>query len=176
MKPLDVLDKCYEQYPFYYGGCHGCDCFDLGLTPTISEIKLFIDRYPSARIGFVLNTATYRSGRGEHWMALMLMKNKAMLMCSQQGTFDDFHDDGKLKQSLIDNGFMLENNNVKIQNDSHSCGMQSVIALMEMLRFGEIKMASDAIGVNMTNLGKDIGKECDTEKVIEKLAGSKDNA
>ncbi len=173
MTVMEVLDKCYQNYPFYYGGCHGCDCFTLGLTPTIAEIKLFIDRYPSARIGFILNTATYRSGRGEHWMALMLMKNKAMLMCSQQGTFDDFHDEGVLKQSIIDNGFALENNNEKIQQDNHSCGMQSVIALMEMLRFGEIKSASDAIGVNMTNLGKDIGKECNTEKVIEKLAGSK---
>ena len=170
---ITLLDNSYLHYPFYYGGCHGCDCFDLGLTPTISELKLFLDRYPSARIGFILNTATYRSGRGQHWMALMLMKNRALLMCSQQGTFDDFLDDGKLKQSLIDNNFTLENNNVKLQSDNHSCGMQSVIALLEMIRFGEIKNASDAIGSDMSNLGKDIGKECSTETVIEKLAGAK---
>ena len=173
---LQVCDECYKNYPFYYGGCHGCDCFSLGLTPSIAELKLFIDRYPSARIGFILNTATYRSGKGEHWMAMMLMKDRALLMCSQQGTFNDFHDGGELKDALEENGFKLECNDVKIQFDNHSCGMQSVIALMEMLRFGDIKKASDAIGVNMTNLGKDIGKDCNTEKVIERLAGNNDDA
>ena len=174
LSDLDVCDICYEYYPFYYGGCHGCDCFDLGLTPTIDELKIFLDRYPSARIGFILNTAMYKSGRGEHWMALMLMKGRALLMCSQQGTFNDFHDGGVLKRSLEQNGFMLECNNVKLQHDNHSCGMQSVIALMQMLRFGEIKSASDAIGVDMSNLGSEIGKTSNTETVIDKLAGTKE--
>ena len=174
MSDLEVCDACYENYPFYYGGCHGCDCFDLGLTPTVSELKLFLDRYPSARIGFILNTAMYKSGRGEHWMALMLMKDRALLMCSQQGTFNDFHDGGVLKKDLENNGFRLECNNVKLQHDNHSCGMQSVIALMQMLRFGEIKSASDAIGVDMSNLGSEIGKSSNTEKVIDKLAGTKE--
>lgn len=173
MTDLDICDTCYNHFPFYYGGCHGCDCFDLGLTPTISELKLFLDRYPSARIGFILNTAMYKSGRGEHWMALMLMKGRALLMCSQQGTFNDFHDGGELKSNLEKNGFILECNNVKLQHDNHSCGMQSVIALMQMLRFGEIKSASDAIGADMSNLGSEIGKSSNTEKVIDKLAGTK---
>ena len=96
----EICDECYTHYPFYFGGSHGCDVFSLGMTLTIKEIKMFLDRYPSARIGYILNTATYRSGKGEHWVALEFTQGRAKLICSQQSDFSVFHDSGVLRRSI----------------------------------------------------------------------------
>ena len=168
-----ICDECYEHYPFYFGGSHGCDVFSLGMTLTIPEIKTFLERYPSARVGYILNTSTYRSGKGEHWVAMEFTKGKAKLICSQQSDFSVFHDDGQLRSAIRSACMGEEWNNRVIQVDNENCGLYSVLSLLELLRFGNIDKAVDAIGVNMKNLGKDVGKPSNAELVREKLAGVK---
>lgn len=169
----EICDECYMHYPFYFGGSHGCDVFSLGMTLTIKEIKMFLDRYPSARVGYILNTATYKSGKGEHWVALEFTQGKAKMICSQQSDFSVFHDGGVLRRSIHEICYGEEWNNRLIQLDSYACGCYSAIGLLQLLRFGQIDKAVDAIGVNMENLGKDVGKASNVEIVIDKIAGTK---
>lgn len=174
-KPLsakEVCDIAYEHYPFYYGGAHGCDCFDIDLAPTIDEITKFLSRYPSAKVGFILNTATYKSGRGQHWVALMLSKGVAQLICSQKGDFSNFADGGALLNALRRNNFELKHNSIKFQNDNYSCGMQSAISLLQLLQYGSIEATVSSIGEDMSKLGS---KGASTDLVIEKLAGTSQN-
>lgn len=175
--PKEICDLCYKRYPFFYGGSHGCDVFDI---PTFSlsleEIKQFLDRYPSARVGYILNTATYASGNGEHWVALELTKGKARLVCSQQSDFNTFKDGGRLRNELHRLGFGEEWNTREIQKDEHSCGMFSAMSLMKLLQYrGDINKAVDSIGIDMTELGKPVGKASNTIMVIESLAGAQDS-
>ena len=169
----EICDECYMHYPFYFGGSHGCDVFSLGMTLTVKEIKMFLDRYPSARVGYILNTATYRSGKGEHWVALEFTQGKAKMICSQQSDFSVFHDGGELRRSIHEICYGEEWNNRLIQLDNHACGCFSAIGLLQLLRFGQIDKAVDAIGVNMENLGKDVGKTSNVDIVIDKIAGTK---
>ena len=168
-----ICDECYLHYPFYFGGSHGCDVFSLGMTLTVEEIKQFLDRYPSARVGYILNTSTYRSGKGEHWVAVEFTHGKAKMICSQQSDFSAFHDGGELKKKIREICYGEEWNNRLIQMDNHACGMYSAMALLQLLRFGSIDKAVDAIGVNMENLGHSVGKASNVEIVIDKLAGVK---
>ena len=168
----EVCDYCYLHYPFFFGGAHGCDVFDISkMSLTIDEITKFLARYPSARVGYILNTATYRSGRGQHWVALELTKGKAKLVCSQNSDFDVFDDGGQLRNSLMKNMYGMEHNDRSIQRDNYACGTYAFISLMSLLRFGDIKKAVDSIGVNMESLGKEIGKESNADKVREKVVG-----
>ena len=168
----EVCDYCYLHYPFFFGGAHGCDVFDIStMSLTIDEITKFLERYPSARVGYILNTATYRSGRGQHWVALELTKGKAKLVCSQNSNFSVFDDGGRLKASLSRNMYGMEHNDRSIQRDNYACGTYAFISLMSLLRFGDIKKAVDSIGVNMESLGKEIGKESSADKVREKVVG-----
>lgn len=175
--PKEICDLCYKRYPFFYGGSHGCDVFDIPtLSLSLEEIKQFLDRYPSARVGYILNTATYASGNGEHWVALELTKGKARLVCSQQSDFNTFKDGGRLRNELHRLGFGEEWNTREIQKDEHSCGMFSAMSLMKLLQYrGDINKAVDSIGVDMTELGKPVGKASNTIMVIESLAGAQDS-
>ena len=169
----EICDECYLHYPYYFGGSHGCDVFSLNMTLSIPEIKLFLDRYPSARVGYILNTATYQSGKGEHWVAMEFSKGKARLLCSQQSDFSVFHDNGVLRNSIHSMCFGEEWNNRTIQYDNENCGIFSAISLLQLLRFKSIDDAVDSIGINMKNLGHEIGKYSDVELVREKIAGVK---
>ena len=175
--PKEICDLCYKRYPFFYGGSHGCDVFDIPtLSLSLEEIKQFLDRYPSARVGYILNTATYASGNGEHWVALELTKGKARLVCSQQSDFNTFKDGGRLRNELHRLGFGEEWNTREIQKDDHACGMFSAMSLMKLLQYrGDINKAVDSIGVDMTELGKPVGKASNTIMVIESLAGAQDS-
>lgn len=168
----EVTDRCYKQFPFYFGGAHGCDVFDYpNMSLSIDEITQFLNRYPSARVGYILNTSTYSSGHGQHWVALELTKGKARLICSQKGTFNGFNDGGNLVRQLESHHYQTEYNNRNIQTDNYACGTYAFISLMELLRFGDIKKAVDTIGVNMESLGKEIGKTSSADKVRENLVG-----
>jgi len=168
----EITDICYKQFPFFFGGAHGCDVFEMSnMSLSIDEITQFLQRYPSARIGYILNTATYRSGRGQHWVALELTKGKAKLVCSQQSDFDVFDDGGSLVASLKRNGYGMEHNERNIQTDDYACGTYAFISLMELLRFNDIRKAVDNIGVNMESLGKEIGKTSSADKVRQNLVG-----
>ena len=165
-----ICDECYLHYPYYYGGAHGCDCFDIGLSLTLDEIKLFLERYPSARVGYILNTATYKSGKGEHWVALELTKGKAKLICSQQSDFSVFKDGGKLNNDLQRLMFGQEYNPKLIQTDNCNCGAFSSLALYELLcHRSNISEAVDAIGVNAKNLKE--GADINTFR--ERIAGTR---
>ncbi len=149
-----ICDECYKHYPFYFGGAHGCDVFDIPeMSITLQDIKKFLDRYPSAVVGYILNTQTYSSGQGEHWVALVFTKGKAKLICSQQSDFTAFHDGGKLMQTLRSLGFGLEYNSKLIQKDDFNCGLYSALSLFEMLcNDCDILKSVNAIGVNGTNI------------------------
>ena len=169
---LTIIDEAYKHYPFYFGGAHGCDVFDISnMSLSLNEITEFLNRYPSARVGYILNTATYKSGHGEHWVALELTHGKARLICSQQSDFSVFHDGGKLRNTLRSLGYGEEWNNKEIQTENYGCGTYAFISLMELLRFGNIDKAVNAIGVNMENLGKDVNKTSNVDIVREKLVG-----
>lgn len=171
----DICDECYLHYPYFFGGAHGCDVFDLGYTLTIDEIKAFLNRYPSAHVGYILNTATYKSGKGEHWVALEFTKGSAKLICSQCSDFSCFKDGGKLRSAIRSAGFGEEYNSKKIQIDNYSCGSWSFCSLLELLRYGDIRKAVDAMGVNLTNFGKEIGKSSNSDLVRKKIVGFKED-
>lgn len=153
-----ICDECYKHYPYFFGGAHGCDVFDTYLSLSIDEISDFFKRYPSAKIGYILNTATYESGKGEHWVALELSKGKAKLICSQASDFGGFHDNGKLDRSLQQHLFGQSNNPIRFQIDSYSCGIFSALSLYELFMTGSIEDAVAKIGTNGESLkhGKDI--------------------
>ena len=172
MSDEEICDACYEHYPFYFGGAHGCDVFDMfNMSLSIDELTQFLERYPSAKIGYILNTATYRSGRGQHWMAFELVHKKARLVCSQKSDFNVFDDGGVLLNNLKKNGYELEHNDKNIQVDGYACGAYSFVSLMELLRFDDIKKAVERIGVNMSELGKEWNVESSADIVREKVVG-----
>lgn len=165
-----ICDECYLHYPYYYGGAHGCDVFDIGLTLTLEEITKFLNRYPSARVGYILNTATYKSGKGEHWVALELTKGKAKMICSQQSDFTVFHDGGVLDSKLKRLLYGQEWNTKRLQNDSYNCGIFSSLALYEMLcHNSDIYASVEAIGENASNIKRGV----DIDDIREKLVGVK---
>lgn len=165
-----ICDECYMRYPFYFGGAHGCDVFDMGLSLTLEEIKMFLERYPSAHVGYILNTATYRSGKGEHWVALEFTKGKAKLICSQQSDFTVFKDGGVLDRTLRKLMFGQEWNPVRIQHDNCNCGIFASLALYEMLcNNSNIEKAVNAIGVN----GRNIKAGSDINDVRKRIAGTR---
>lgn len=164
-----ICDECYKHYPYYFGGAHGCDVFDTYLSLTIEELDEFFNRYPSAKVGYILNTATYASGHGEHWVALELSKGKAKLICSQASDFNTFHDDGRLHHILQTHMYGLEYNMVRFQTDNYSCGIFSALSLYELLITGSIQSAVDKIGVN----GTKIKTGMDINDIREKWASTK---
>lgn len=153
-----ICDECYKHYPYFFGGAHGCDVFDTYLTLSIDEITNFFKRYPSAKIGYILNTATYESGKGEHWVALELSKGKAKLICSQASDFGAFHDNGKLDRSLQQHMYGQSHNINRFQSDNYSCGIFSALSLYELFMTGSIEATAKRIGDNGESLkpGKNI--------------------
>lgn len=164
-----ICDECYLHYPYFFGGAHGCDVFRTYLTLSIDELTKFFERYPSAKVGYILNTATYESGRGEHWIALELSKRKARLICSQASDFGAFHDGGKLDEALQQHLYGQEHNITRFQTDSYSCGIFSALSLYELLMTNSIDKAVERIGNNGEKLktGKDIND------IRDKWAGTK---
>lgn len=172
--PKQICDEAYLRYPFMYCGAHGCDVFSSTMSMTVEEIDVFLKRYPSAHVGYILNTATYASGRGEHWVAVDITRGYVKLVCSQASDFSVFNDQSFV-QAFERLGYKFEWNKKSIQRDHSSCGMFSAMSLMMMLRFnGDIEKTVDAIGSDMKTLGALVGKRSDARTVIEKLAGASD--
>lgn len=174
-KYQEVCDKCYKQYMFYYGGCHGCDVFDIpSMSLSVEEIHNFLMRYPSAKVGYILNTSTYSSGRGQHWVALMFSHDDVKLLCSQGSNYDCFNDNGKLYNSLNKFwGGKLKHNPDVIQTDGHNCGLYSAISLYSLLRTNDIAQTVKDIGIDMKHFGVEVGKNSSAAIVREKIAGTK---
>ena len=160
MDAMKVCDECYKHYPFYYNGCHGCDFYRYStISLSFKELCSFMKRYPSAIIGMVVNTATYASGQGRHWMALIFKNMNAKLIDSGGGDFMRFDDLGYLKNEIMRNGISMEWNPVRIQTDHSSCGMYSTLSLYLMLcNDCNIDATIDQMGRDCTSLvnGKSI--------------------
>ena len=149
-----MCDACYEKYYCCYGGSHGCDVFDIkSMSLSIEEITHALDRYPSWHIMYVLNTATYASHQGIHWVMLELEKSYAKLICSQGSDFHCFRDNSKLYNSLINLNYRCLHNSTTIQHDGHSCGVFSSTCMLVMtLNNFDIKLTVQNIGKNGENL------------------------
>lgn len=134
------LDKLIEKYPYYTYQCHGCDVFNIkDRSCNIKDIFQFCKRYPHTIIGGILNTETYASGRGQHWVCLLFRDSTAYLLCSQAGDFNSFHDGGDLIKQLNTYGFAQKYNGETIQKDNSNCGLYSTLFnLMALMQLDEI--------------------------------------
>lgn len=129
----EICDKCYNHYCFYYFGSHGANFYEFPiLSLNIKELSLFSQRYPSAILGGIINTLKYGTG-GQHWTSLTIKNRKAFLICSAGGSFENFQDNGELKNQLMKHGFSLQYNPRRIQTSTHECGMYSFLSNYVML-------------------------------------------
>jgi hypothetical protein len=171
-----ICDDCYEHFPFYSGGVHMCDAFYDGKTLTISEIRDFLNRYPSATLGYILNTQPLTAGNGKHWVALIFTEDLAVLICSAGGNFEQFEDGNRLRNDLETYGFGLVYNQICIQNDDNNCGLFSVLSLIMFIYSycknynaeSALKSAVELIGENATKI-----KHGDIFSLRDKLLGKK---
>lgn len=146
----EICDKCYEHFPFYFGGAHGCDVFTMsGSSLSISEIKAFCKRYPSAIVGYILNTETYRSRSGQHWLSIAFSDDSCSIINSAGRGLESFHDEGYLSKNIRERFAAINYNDKHLQNDGYSCGMFSVISLYMLICFDmNVPKAVEHIGVN----------------------------
>lgn len=156
-KALEYLDKLVEKYPYFTYQCHGCDCFEISSkTCSIRDISEFSKRYPNTLIGGILNTETYASGKGQHWMAMLFLNSQVYLICSQGSNFDGLHDDGKLVKQLKQFGFGKQYNPKTIQHDSSNCGLYSVLfnlmAIIQLNNLNKTNITEDLDKVNGSNI------------------------
>ena len=158
---MSKLDQLNKKYPYYTYQCHGCDVFDISdRSCSIKDIKEFCERYPNSIVGGILNTETYASGRGQHWVCLLFRDSTAYLMCSQAGDFNSFHDQGKLLKQLNQYGFGQKYNSETIQKDNSNCGLYSTLFnLVSIIQLD--KLNNKIVGQNM-NGGKLIRKQSET--------------
>lgn len=168
----EICDIAYKYFPFFALTCNGCDGFDNNYTASIEIISKFQKRYPSSMIGTVVNTETYKSGKGKHWVSLFFYKGVCNLICSQGSNFSCFNDNGELKQQLESNGYALKYNIKTIQYDDCNCGIYSVLSLFSMIcKDGNILEAVDFIGENANNFGKKFGINSDIFKIKKTVVG-----
>lgn len=177
IEALNYLDKLVEKYPYFTYQCHGCDCFDMSSkTCSIRDISEFSKRYPNTLIGGILNTETYASGKGQHWMAMLFLNSQVYLICSQASNFDSLHDGGKLVKQLNQFGFGKQYNPKTIQHDSSNCGLYSVLSnLMAIIQLNDINTNTSTIKfegsnsktlLNIAEIINDIGN--DAKKINKK--------
>ena len=171
---VKILDAFAIKYPYYTGCCHGCDVFTSDFrdkSVSINDIKEFCNRYPLNIVGYILNTKTYKSGRGQHWVAIIFKGNTCYMICSQGGGFNSF-EETSFEEDLNKAGFAKEWNTKVIQHDNSSCGMYSVLANLSFIINGSgikkpnINEIVDLIG----NDGKNINK-FGIYSIKKKLAG-----
>ena len=146
----EMCDACYNRFAYCYCGAHGCDVFDTPMSLTVMELREVLNRYTSWCIGYVLNTATYASHSGVHWVAFELINQSALLICSQASGFECFQDGGKLFNTLPKFGFTLQNNDAIVQYDKYNCGVFSPIALWALLQYDNniLNAVNEGIGKN----------------------------
>lgn len=160
---IEYLDKLVLKYPYFTGCTHGCDVFTSNYrdkSVSIQDISEFCKRYPKTIVGYILNTQTYASGRGQHWVALLFKNFTCYLICSQASTFSAFHEPS-LISDLNKYGFAREWNNINIQFDHSSCGLYSVLANLCFILNGagdkvpNIKQIVEMIGKEGKNINSD---------------------
>lgn len=139
-KATEMLDQLVEKYVYFTGGTHGCDVFDMpDKSVSIDDIKEFCLRYPNTTVGYILNTRTYASGSGQHWVMLTFKGKYCYLICSFGNSFEKFEDGGHLVNSIenpstpMKFGFGKIYSTSQIQKDHSSCGMFSTISTLSFL-------------------------------------------
>lgn len=161
-KITEMLDKLVDKYPYFTGLTHGCDVFTSNYrdkSVSINDIKEFCSRYPTSIVGYILNTETYASGRGQHWVSLIFKNQSCYLICSQGSEFSCFKEPTLAKE--IKSNFATDYNTKTIQFDSSSCGLYSVLVnLVSILLCGgtrdfDIRAIIDKIGLNAKNINLD---------------------
>jgi len=162
-KAVEFLDKLVMKYPYFTGCTHGCDVFTPNYrdkSVSIKDISEFCKRYPKTIVGYILNTQTYASGKGQHWVALLFKNFTCYMICSQACTFSSFHE-SSLIPDLNKCGFAREWNNITIQYDHSSCGLYSVLANLCFILNGagnrkpDIKKIVEMIGKEGKNINSD---------------------
>lgn len=128
---VEMLDKLNAKYPFSTGLAHGCDVFDIpDKSPNIKDISEYCSRYPYSIVAYILNTKSYASGKGQHWVAVLFRYKTVYLICSEGSDFDCFDTYKKMVDDFDNNGISKENNLKKFQHDPSSCGMYSVLSVL----------------------------------------------
>jgi hypothetical protein len=163
----EICDACYRYFPWSSGGAHGWDVFLNGKSLNVRELRQYFARYPSAKISYIVNTKTYNSGKGQHWVAVEFRQGICRMICSQGGGFDTFRavqadiDKGyivaggnksKFVFDLQANGFGTAYNAQVLQHDTFNCGIYSFFAVYYLLCYDDIVKAVAAIGSNGENI------------------------
>ena len=169
-----MLDSLVKKYPYFTGCTHGCDVFTPDFkdkSVSIGDISEFCKRYPLSIVGYILNTKTYKSGKGQHWMALLFKYKTCYLICSQKSDFSAF-EEKTLEENLGRYGFSKVWNLQEIQHDPSSCGLYSVLANLCFIIKGSGDNKPDIIKiVNMIgDKGENINKD-GIYVIKKKLAG-----
>lgn len=171
-----MCDECYKRFPCCFCGAHGCDVFDIpSMSINIAEIRQALNRYPSWHIQYVLNTATYASRSGIHWVALEFTDKFAKLICSQASNFGCFRDGGKIANELPKYGFNMIYNQSSVQTDGYNCGIFAPISLYMLLIYdGDIVRAvKEGIGKDGVNIhGTKTDPNVNIDVVRKKVIGS----
>ena len=136
MSYKEICDRCYQMYPFYWAGAHGCDFYISKFSHiaiSLKEVREFNDRYPSAIVGWILNTSTYTSHNGAHWIAFLTKGSTAYVVDSAGKSLTNMKDGGAFKNEVGRCGYSINYNTEALQSDGYSCGMFSVISSYMML-------------------------------------------
>jgi hypothetical protein len=139
-----ICDDCYKYFPFYTSGAVFCDAFYDGTTLTLEEIASFLKRYPSAIIGYIVNTVTSKVN-GKHWVTLVFTKDNVALMCPESSTFEHFEDGGRLLRDIGKLGYGMQTNMRNIQFDYFNCGLLCLLCLIMYINNYNIKKSVDKV-------------------------------
>lgn len=149
----ETMDKLMEKYYYSTGGAHGCDCFRIPIGGSIEEINKLCLRYPNNIFGYILNTATYESGQGQHWVMLIFKNRTVYFICSFGKNISILMDSHYITSELYKYGFSIEYNMTPLQQDNYNCGLYSTLATLCF-----ILESSKCDRVNIQNVVSKIGK------------------
>lgn len=152
----EKMDELMKKYVYSTGCAHGCDCFRIPIGGTIEEIAAMCRRYPRNLFGYILNTSTYESGNGKHWV-MVIFRNKTMYyICSFGKDQSSLMDSQYITNKLYDEGFSIEYNMLPLQQDNYNCGLFSVLSTLAfVLETGD----SGNFRVNIGKVAERIGKD-----------------
>ena len=153
LEPEKLIDKLVQKYPYFTGCTHGCDVLNGDYTNkslTYDELESFLNRYPKTCAGYIFNTSTYASGKGQHWVALIFRGHDAYLICSCGGSFKSLNCESL--QTFL-NKFNKYYSKYKIQNDDSSCGMYSVLDTLAFVLNQNAGSADDIFNAIKTKIG-----------------------
>ena len=158
----EKMDKLMEKYVYSTGCTHGCDCFRIPIGGTIHEIAAMCRRYPKNLFGYILNTSTYESGSGKHWVMAIFRGKTMYYICSFGKDQSRLMDCQYITEELSKEGISIEYNMLKLQEDNYNCGLFSVLStLVFILEAGQsgnskinISRVVNRIGINAKNINK----------------------